>query len=118
VIFPKSGEESAPETGQLPRGVGHRPTVARWAPDSVKGHMVRELLTLDSRRAHAMTNDFNGVSNWTMATGTKPGQRYVYCEAAESGHASDALGVAARPVPDQEDRPVTRGARREPRRVH
>jgi len=27
-----------------------------------------------------MTNDFNGVSNWTMATGTKPGERYVYRE--------------------------------------
>ena len=27
-----------------------------------------------------MTNDFNGVSNWTLATRTKPGERYVYRE--------------------------------------
>ena len=27
-----------------------------------------------------MTNDFNGVSNWTLATGTKPGERCVYRE--------------------------------------
>ena len=25
-----------------------------------------------------MTNDHNAVSNWTMATGTKPGERHVY----------------------------------------
>ncbi len=27
-----------------------------------------------------MTNEFNGVSNWTLATGTRPGERYVYRE--------------------------------------
>jgi hypothetical protein len=26
----------------------------------------------------AMTNEQNAVSNWTMATGTKPGERHVY----------------------------------------
>jgi hypothetical protein len=25
-----------------------------------------------------MTNEQNAVSNWTLATGTKPGERYVY----------------------------------------
>ncbi len=25
-----------------------------------------------------MTNDFTGTSNWTLATGTKPGERHVY----------------------------------------
>jgi hypothetical protein len=25
-----------------------------------------------------MTNQHNAVSNWTMATGTKPGERHVY----------------------------------------
>jgi hypothetical protein len=25
-----------------------------------------------------MTNEHNAVSNWTLATGTKPGERYVY----------------------------------------
>lgn len=25
-----------------------------------------------------MTNEHNAVSNWTMATGTKPGERHVY----------------------------------------
>jgi len=31
-----------------------------------------------------MTNEHNAVSNWTLATGTKPGERYVYRDVAPS----------------------------------
>ena len=37
-----------------------------------------------------MTKDPNGVSNWTMATGTKPGERYVYREAPPNPGAGSA----------------------------
>jgi len=43
-----------------------------------------------------MTNDFNGVSNWTLATGTKPGERYVYRDLPRTPLAhprSDALPI-------------------------
>ena len=40
-----------------------------------------------------MTNEHDAVSNWTLATGTKPGERYVYRDVPSTPgthHASDA----------------------------
>jgi len=52
-----------------------------------------------------MTNEHNAVSNWTLATGTKPGERYVYRDVPSTPgthRASDAgsrarLGVTETP---------------------
>jgi hypothetical protein len=69
--------------------------------------MVRELLSPDSRREHAMTNDFNGVSNWTMATGTKPGERYVYCETPPTPVTHPTPAAWLCPAQGDEDRLMT-----------
>ena len=55
----------------------------------------------------AMTNEDNTtdvpISNWTLATGTKPGARYVYSPPTKSSarHAepSQAVAAAVRPEP-------------------
>jgi hypothetical protein len=50
--------------------------------------MVRSLHNEQRTREDAMTNDDNDadvqISNWTLATGTKPGARYVYAPNSRS----------------------------------
>lgn len=47
-----------------------------------------------------MTNDFSGVSNWTMATGTKPGERYVYRETPPNPLTHPASDTSSRVRPE------------------